>query len=82
MKDTTEIRAFSVFLNKELEGNGGDSLGGIVLDGDVVAGAGAGRLALEAELNTLLLGFLLQDLVPLHTRQEVVTAFRVLKKEI
>ena len=47
-----------------------------------MAGAGAGRLALEAELNTLLLGFLLQDLVPLHTRQEVVTAFRVLKKEI
>ena len=44
----------------------------------MVAGAGGGGLALEGQLKTLLLGFLLLDLVILHTLKEVVTALGVL----
>lgn len=59
-------------------GDRGDSLGGVTLEGDEVAGAGANSLALQVDVDTLLLGLLLLEGVLLDTVDELLTGAGVL----
>lgn len=59
-------------------GDRSNSLGGVTLEADEVAGAGADRLALQVNVDALLLGLLLLEGVLLDTVDELLTGAGVL----
>ena len=59
-------------------GDRSNSLGGVTLEADDVAGAGADRLALQVNVDALLLGLLLLEGVLLDTVDELLTGAGVL----
>lgn len=74
----TQTQFLASPLDVGVVGDGSDSLGGVALLGDEVTAAGANGLALQVDVDTLLLGLTLLDGVLLDTVDELLTGARVL----
>lgn len=74
----TQTQLLASPLDVGVVGNGGNSLRGVALLGDEVAAAGADGLALEVDVDALLLGLTLLDGVLLDTVDELLTGAGVL----